>query len=197
MKYLLILLFFFSCTKEQIEPVGDIADQNRSQSTLVYYANQHFTNMNWPTTPMNVWSATVTFHRSCEYYCQDEENQIDYNKLFGIRKSPLALHRNGAYIGWNYVPAKDSIRLAWYLHDDDGGFESLPIPQTIYVALEDPITLYIANYNAYFIYVLDNHFLHINKSAHNIDNFSNGWRLNPWSGGQETQDHNMIVSINN
>lgn len=205
MKHLLLFLLLCSCTKDSLTPVGDVWDNTRSQNNLVYYANTHLTNMNFPTTPMNVWSGTVIFKSSCEYYCQDTLNQDDYNKLFGIRKSPLYLHRNGAYIGWCYVPEVElpdgtlynKIRLAWYLHDDDGSFVLMPLSETVYVDLNTPVYLYIRNHNNNFTFVLNDEVFYINKWAYNIDNFSNGWRLNPWSGGSETQDHNMIISINN
>jgi hypothetical protein len=154
---------------------------------------------------MNEWSGTVVFTPSCRYICDDLLNQIDFNKLFGIRKSPLPtnLHRNGAYLAWSY-PNKppgdinyDKIRVGWYLHDDNSNVESMPIADCVYVNIDEPVHLSIGNYYNEFVFNLNGQTIYINKSEHNIQNFSNGWRLNPWSGGQETQDHNMYIPFYN
>ena len=213
MKYLLILLFFFSCTKESFEPVGDIKEivlkeepsSNRVFDNITYFANQHITNHGYITYPMNIWSKTVVFTESCRYECDDPLNQIDYNKLFGVRKFGLDQFENGAYLVWAYAPVVnkpdtilyDKIRIGWYLHDSSGGFEGMPIAESVYVDIGVPVYLYLRNFKDWFIFNLNGQIVNIYKSDHDILNFSNGYRLSPHSGGQETQDHNMIVSFTN
>lgn len=205
LKYLLILLFFLSsCAKQDIEPIADLNDivlkeeptSNRAFDNITYYANQHVTNHGYITYPINIWTKTVVFTPSCRYECEDPLNQIDYNKLFGIRKFGLDQFKNGAYLVWAYKPSTDQIRIGWYLHDADGNFEGMPIAQSIYVEIGEPVYLYLRNYNNCFVYNLNGQTININKSEHNIVNFSNGYRLSPNSGGDETQDHNMVIQYN-
>ena len=88
---------------------------------------------------MNIWTKTVVFTESCRYECDDPDNQIDYNKIFGIRKFGLDQFKNGAYLVWAYAPVVnkpdtilyDKIRIGWYLHDSSGGFEGMPIAESI------------------------------------------------------------------
>ena len=205
MKYLLIILLFFSCTKDSLVSVENIKEvvlkeeptSNRSFDNITYYANQHVSNHGYVTYPMNEWSKTVVFTESCRYITNDPLNQIDYNKLFGVRKSALYNYRNGAYLVWAYKPEIDKIRIGWYLHDDDGNFISMPIAQSIYVNINEPVYLYLRNYNNTFVYNLDGVTVNINKSQYDIDNFSNGWRLSPNFGGQETPDNNVTITYNN
>jgi len=212
MKYILLFLPFFSCTKEPFEPVGDIKEivlkeepsSNRSFDNITYFANQHLTNHGYITYPMNVWTKTVVFTPSCRYECEDLLNQDDWNKLFGVRKFGSDQSKNGAYLVWCYVPysiiqgdtIEDKIRIGWYLHDRYGNFYPMPLTETIYVDIGVPVYLYLRNYQTYFIYNLNGTVVNINKADYNILNFSNGWRLSPNSGGQETQDHNMVIQYN-
>jgi len=214
MRYIIvILLFFFSCTKESLVPTYDTKETilkeepslNRTLSTITYYAGQHITNHGYVTYPMNQWSSTVVFTSSCRYETTDPLNQDDWNKLFGVRKSALNQYKNGAYLVWCYVPYSiigndtiiDKIRLGWYLHDDDGDFIPMPLTQTVYANLNTPVYLYLRNYETNFVYNLNGVPVYINKSSYNIDNFSNSWRLSPNFGGDETPDHNVIITINN
>jgi hypothetical protein len=209
-KYILILLLFISCTKRDIEPIGyelvlkEEPTQNRAFDNITYYANQHVTNHGYITYPMNQWSKTVVFTPSCRYECNDPLNQDDWNKLFGVRKNAVEQFKNGAYLVWSYVPYSiiqgdtiiDKIRIGWYLHDQNGNFDPMPLIETIYVDIGVPVYLYLRNFQTYFIYNLNGTVVNINKAQYNILNFSNGWRLSPHSGGDETQDHNMVIQYN-
>lgn len=214
MKYLLITLLFFSCTKESYLPMKnrpidlvlkEEPSQNRSFDNITYYANQHISNHGYITYPMNQWDKTVVFTSSCRYITDDPLNQDDWNKLFGIRKNATNNYKNGAYLVWCYIPQVttpdgilyDKIRIGWYLHDDDEDFVLMPLSETIYVDLNTPVYLYLRNYNNTFVYNLDGVTVNINKSQYDIDNFSNGWRLSPNFGGQETPDHNVTITYNN
>jgi len=211
MKYLLILLLVFSCTKESFVPLEEVYKTEeeynevtgRSYNSIVYQANQHVSNHGYATYPMNEWSKTVIFTESCKYTTDDPLNQDDWNKLFGVRKSALSNSRNGAYLVWCYPNYPighinyDKIRIGWYLHDDDGDFIPMPLSQTVYVNINEPVYLYLKNYNSNFVYSLNWNTYYINKAQYNIDNFSNGWRLSPHFGGQETPDHNVVITINN
>ena len=200
MKHLILILLFFSCNKEPLKEL----ENTRSINSIIYYTNQHISNQGYITYPMNQWNAIVTFTSSCRYITSDPLNQIDYNKLFGVRKNGVNNYKNGAYLVWAYVPQVntsdgvifDKIRIGWYLHDDDGNFEGMPIAESIYVDLNTPVQLNIYNYNAFFWFNLNGNSYYINKSEHNIDNFSNGWRLSPNFGGQETPDYNITILIN-
>lgn len=213
MRYIVfILLLFMSCTKQDIEPVFDIKETvlkeeptpNRAFDNITYYANQHVSNHGYITYPMNQWSKTVVFTPSCRYECIDPLNQDDWNKLFGVRKNAIEQFKNGAYLVWCYVPYSiiqgdtiiDKIRIGWYLHNNAGNFDLMPLTETIYVNIGVPVSLYLRNFQTYFIYNLNGQAIYINKADYNILNFSNGWRLSPNSGGDETQDHNMVIQYN-
>jgi hypothetical protein len=207
MKNILLIVFLVltSCAKHDIKPIdADRKDvvlkeepaSNRAFNNITYFANQHITNHGYITYPMNQWSKTVVFTESCRYECQDPLNQIDYNKLFGVRKFGLNQFKNGAYLVWAYKPQTDQIRIGWYLHDSNGNFEGMPIAESIYVEIGEPVYLYLRNHNSYFVYNLNGQMININKEDHQIDNFSNGYRLSPNSGGDETQDHDMVIMYN-
>lgn len=212
MKYLILILLFFSCTKDSLVPIEDIKEIvlkeepafNRSFNNITYYANQHSTNHGYITYPMNSWTKTVVFTSSCRYITDDSLNQDDWNKLFGIRKNATNNYKNGAYLVWCYKPQVitpdgilyDKIRIGWYLHDDDGDFIPMPLTQTIYVNLNTLVYLYLRNFNNNFAFNLNGQSIPIMKAQYNIDNFSNGWRLSPNFGGQETPDNNVLILYN-
>lgn len=154
------------------------------------------------TYPMNEWLATVVFTPSCRYITKDASNQDDWNKLFGIRKSPFFNYQNGAYLGWCYPnypighANHNKIRIGWYLHNENGKFVLMPLSETIYVNINDPVIMGVKNYSTNFVYNLNGKIIDINKSAYSIDNFAKGWRLSPNFGGQETPDYNIVIKYN-
>lgn len=167
-----------------------------------YYPNTFLTNHSGILCPRNNWSGTVIFTDSCRYTTVDPLNQDDYVKLFGIRKSPFFNYQNGAYLGWCYPnypighANHNKIRIGWYLHNENGKFVLMPLSETIYVNINDPVIMGVKNYSTNFVYNLNGKIIDINKSAYSIDNFAKGWRLSPNFGGDETQDHNMVIQYN-
>lgn len=164
---------------------------------LRYYANSFLTNYSGILVPRNNWTGTVIFTDSCRYETIDPENQIDYIKLFGIRKSPLPnnLKKNGAYLTWAYVSQVDKIRIAWYLHTDDKQVISMPIAVAPLVDLKVPVVLDIANYENSFVFNLNGSIVNIDKNKYNIDSFKNGWSLQPWGGGSEPVSHERRIEL--
>lgn len=197
MKYLLLILLFLSCSlhDNNIKP-------NDGLSNITYYANTHTTNHGYVTYPMNSWSKTIVFNNSAKYVTSDPLNQDDWNKLFGVRKNAISNYRNGAYLVWCWPnkPIGDvnynKIRLGWYLHNDNGDFVSMPLSQSIYVNLYTPVYLSVQNFNDRFVFIIAGQYFTIYKSQYNVDNFTNGWRLSPHFGGQETTDHNILINYN-
>lgn len=160
-----------------------------------YYPNTFLTNYSGLLLPRNNWSGTVLFTDSCRYTTVDPDNQDDYIKLFGIRKSPLPTNtnKNGAYLVWCYVPSVDKIRIGWYLHDRDRNFISMPMDIAPKVDLNTPVILDIANYKENFVFQLGNMNVNIEKGKYNIDSFKQGFSLQPWGGGTETISHSRKV----
>ena len=162
-----------------------------------YYPNTFLTNHSGILCPRNNWSGTVIFTDSCRYTTLDPDNQDDYVKLFGIRKSPLPTNtnKNGAYLTWCYVPSVDKIRIAWYLHDRNRNFVLMPKAIAPLVEIQSPVILDIANYENNFVFQLGEMNVNINKEEKNIDNFKQGWSLQPWGGGTETIGHSRKVEL--
>lgn len=173
-----------------------------ANKSVIYYKGLHMTNHLYITYPENEWYATVIFTSSCRYVTKEAGNQDDWNKLFGIRRSPLCNYINGAYLAWCYPNYPighanyNKIRIGWYLHNGNGKFVLMPLSETIYVDINEPVVMSIKNYSDNFVYNLNDKIIDINKSAYGIDRFSNGWRLSPNFGGQETPDHNIVIKYN-
>jgi hypothetical protein len=160
-----------------------------------YYPNTFLTNHSGILCPRNNWTGMVIFTDSCRYTTINPDNQDDYVKLFGIRKSPLPTNtnKNGAYLTWCYVPNVDKIRIAWYLHDRDRNFIIMPKAIAPLVELNTPVHLDIANYENNFVFQLGEMNINIEKEDYNIDKFKQGWSLQPWGGGTETISHSRKI----
>lgn len=164
---------------------------------LIYYPNSFLTNFSFRLCLRNNWSGTVVFEDSCRYMTVAPNNQGDYIKLFGIRKSPWPTNtkKNGAYLVWAYVPEVDKIRMSWYLHDRNGGFRFMPVSDAPLFDLNTPIKLDLTNHLESFDYQIGGVKFDVKKANYNIDSFKQGWSLQPWGGGTETIGHARKVQL--
>lgn len=165
---------------------------------LIYYPNTFLTNFSFRLCLRNSWSATVVFESSCRYTTVDNRNQDDFVKLFGIRKSPWPTNTrvNGAYLAWCYVPEGDKIRAAWYLHDRNGSFKFMTKTDAPLFDIGKPVSLSLINHDESFDFQLGDVKAEIEKAKYGIDNFKQGWSLQPWGGGTETIGHTRRVQLN-
>lgn len=142
LKYLLILLLFFSCRKEyDIPEIIKIEEGNHNCTPITYRSGK---NISW----------SYTFDLTKANYCfpniSQEQEGYDWNKLVGVKEDFFVSTKNSYMAAWR----KHNNKYEWchYWNDSNGGFhyEIIPTADTI-VTVElyqenDSLYISIQNY---------------------------------------------------
>ncbi len=124
-------------------------------------------------------------------YDLKSEDQLDWNKLIGVKQNYLDPMKNSVMLAWRWNVEKQVNELAWYWHTDYERHWSEVIAE---VKLKEKFTLIMKTTNREVIFNL----VTKNKSSQKILSYSNSiWYLiNSWFGGNRTASQTINISFN-
>ena len=146
-------------------------------------------------------------------------NQLDWNKLIGIKKNLFSPRKNSVMLGWRWNPIDNCLELCPYWHDENGGnwyyekyedtldegdiFEPVRISKNQLELIQSVQVdfFYVEDFPSVCISVvlqepegridlIDEVYLLPNNAY-----IGTGWMISPWFGGQETALHKIIWTI--
>ena len=162
---------------------------------MIIKKNKHFSAFLPCLTSKDSMTRKVTFTESCRYYLWNE-NQLDYNKLFGFTCSLFdSPHSNSIRFGWRYNCLSKKIEVVEYWYKN----KKRHIP-------ENPIPLNIGTEYIFSIQTTDEGMplLQVSKESTILMkkvielNLSKGpkWVLGLYFGGNEKSPHEIEILIN-
>ena len=123
-------------------------------------------------------------------------NQLDWNKLIGIKKNLFSPRKNSVMLGWRWNPIDNCLELCPYWHDENGGAHFDYEPFKVTPQQSKRIDLCFID-NKIQVMVWDNIDGHSGKLWSLPDNayIGTGWMISPWFGGQEKAHKEMTFNI--
>jgi hypothetical protein len=130
---------------------------------------------------------TVKFDNSAIYQTTDPANQEDINKLYGFSDNNSAHQDFSARFGWNW--ARDSLRLYAYVYNN-AIRESQEIA-SIVPGSEYNCSIKVAD--TLYVFMLNEKAVSMKRASTTLK--SQGYKLYPYFGGNETAPHDIFIWI--
>ena len=148
--------------------------------------NTHRSTLSYRTTKESKFKLKCIFDSSVIYTTEDQTNQRDVNKLWGVSDCGTNHMDNSIRFGWRWL--NDSLEILWFKHlngdFDFGVITTVELNEVNYLELEITDSMYV---------------MRVNDEVRHLSRYcSNDYKryyLNPYFGGDETAPHDIKIKI--
>lgn len=128
----------------------------------------------------------VLFDSTAIYACENKDNQMDVNKLFGISDCGYDHHVNSARIGWRWL--NDSLQLLAYVYHN----KERRIHYLTSCAIGKDVQCSITAAGDHYLFRVDETFYREDRACSGHQHYI----LHPYFGGDEVAPHDITIRIN-